>query len=71
MKLMSTAAVAQRLHMTPDNVRYHERQGHLLAIRVECGDNSSMRLYLEEAVAQFEQQRAMRKLARTSRKHHG
>jgi DNA-binding transcriptional MerR regulator len=71
MKLMSTAAVAQRLRLTPDCVRYHERQGHILAITVERGENSCMRLYVEQDIERFEQQREARKqdkIAKRARK---
>lgn len=37
MKLLSTSDVSKILGLTPDSVRYHERQGHLPAQRTLSG----------------------------------
>jgi DNA-binding transcriptional MerR regulator len=67
MKLLTTSAAARLLNMTTDNVRYHERQGHLLALRVERGSGESMRLFVQEDLERFQRQRAAQgKLVRTS-----
>ena len=59
MKLLTTSAAARLLNMTTDNVRYHERQGHLLALRVERGSGASMRLFVQEDIERFQRQRAV------------
>ena len=67
MKLLTTSAAARLLNMTTDNVRYHERQGHLLALRVERGSGEHMRLFVQEDIERFQRQRAAQaKLVRTS-----
>ena len=60
MNLLTTKAVAQMLNLTPDAVRYHERQGHILAIRVERGQGEFMRLFVKEDIERFQRQRAER-----------
>jgi len=64
MDLLTTSAVARILNMTTDNVRYHEREGHLLAIRVQRGSGASMRLFLREEIERFQRQRAPRERAK-------
>ena len=58
MNLLTTKAVAQMLNLTPDAVRYHERQGHILAIKVERGQGEFMRLFGKEDSERFQRQRA-------------
>jgi hypothetical protein len=41
-------------------VRYHERQGHILAIKVERGAGEFMRLFVREDIERFQRQRADR-----------
>jgi DNA-binding transcriptional MerR regulator len=57
MNLMTTKAVAQMLNLTPDAVRYHERLGHILAIRVERGVGEYQRLFVREDIERFQRQR--------------
>jgi DNA-binding transcriptional MerR regulator len=70
MVLLTTLSVAKRLNVKTDAVRYLERTGHLVAIRVERGSGQMQRLFLEEDVLRYqarrdEQQRV--KLARRAR----
>jgi DNA-binding transcriptional MerR regulator len=60
MNLLSTCKVAQMLGMTPDAVRYHERLGHILAIKVDRGPRGPMRLFVLEDIQRFQRQRAER-----------
>ena len=60
MNLLTTKAVAQMLKLTPDAVRYHERHGHILAIKVERGEGEFMRLFVKEDIERFQRQRAAR-----------
>jgi len=64
MDLLTTSAVARLLNMTTDNVRYHERQGNLLAILVERGSGEFMRLFVREDIERFRRQRASREQAK-------
>ena len=57
MELLTTSAAARLLNMTTDTVRYHEREGHLLALRVQRGFGEYMRLFIQEDVERFKQQR--------------
>jgi DNA-binding transcriptional MerR regulator len=61
MELLTTKRVAALLGITPDAVRYHEREGHLLAVKVERGPNEFQRLFLREDVDRFLRQRAARR----------
>ena len=61
---LTTHAVAQKLGLTCDAVRWHERQGHLQSIKVQRSPTSYQRLYFEENVEAFRQQRAAKALAR-------
>jgi DNA-binding transcriptional MerR regulator len=60
MRLLTTQAVAQMLDLTPDAVRYHERRGHILAIKVDRGTTGPMRLFVQEDIERFQRQRAER-----------
>jgi DNA-binding transcriptional MerR regulator len=62
--LLTTKKVAQMLDITSDAVRYHERQGHILAIKVDRGGGDFQRLFLLQDVERFVQQR---KQARTAK----
>jgi hypothetical protein len=48
------------LKLTPDAVRYHERHGHILAIKVERGQGEFMRLFIKEDIERFQRQRTER-----------
>ena len=61
---LTTHAVALRLGLSCDAVRWHERQGHLESIKVERSPTSYQRLYFEENVERFRQKRAAKTLAR-------
>lgn len=69
MDLLTTKKVAQMLDITSDAVRYHERKGHILAIKVDRGGGDFMRLFVKEDIERFQRQRAERNsepLAETS-----
>ena len=68
MELLTTSAAARLLNMTTDNVRYHEREGHLLALRVLRGSGEYMRLFVREDLERFERQREARAQARLVKK---
>ena len=61
---LTTHAVALRLGLTCDAVRWHERQGHLTTIKVERSPGSFQKVYIAEDVERFRQQRAAEALAR-------
>jgi DNA-binding transcriptional MerR regulator len=68
MNLVTTAVAAKILNITPDAVRYHERQGHLIAIKVERGQGGQQqRLFVQEDLERFGRQRAAAALARQTR----
>jgi excisionase family DNA binding protein len=67
MAFLTTQTVAKLLGVTTDNVRYLERTGHLLAIRLERGTGQIQRLFLEEDVQRFQQQREARTQARLAK----
>ena len=46
MNLLTTKKAAAILGLTPDAIRYHERQGHILAIKVDRGEGDFMRLFI-------------------------
>jgi hypothetical protein len=50
---MTTAAVAVKTGLTPDAVRWNERQGYLPAIKIPRGKGADMRLYEEAEVDRF------------------
>ena len=58
MNLLSTHKAALLAQCTPDNIRYHARQGRLLSIKIDQGNGRFERLYLEEDVARFVRERA-------------
>jgi DNA-binding transcriptional MerR regulator len=66
MNLLTTKAVATMLGLTPDAVRWHERQGHILAIRVERGDGEFQRLFVKEDIERFQRQRETARAAKAS-----
>ena len=66
MNLLTTQGAAAILGLTPDAVRYHERQGHILAIKVERGQGEFQRLFVQEDIERFLRQREARELARMS-----
>ena len=61
---LTTHAVALRLGLTCDAVRWHERHGHLLSVKVERSPGSFQKVYMAEDVERFRQQRAAKALAR-------
>ena len=61
---LTTHMVALRLGLTPDAVRWHERNGHLQSIKVQRSPTSYQRLYFEENVEAFRQKREADALAR-------
>ena len=68
MELLTTKRVAALLGLTPDAVRYHEREGHILSIRVERGPGEFQRLFIKEGIERFQRQRAaQRELAATAK----
>jgi DNA-binding transcriptional MerR regulator len=64
MTLLTTKKAAAILGLTPDAVRYHERQGHILAIKVDRGQGEFQRLFVQEDIERFQRQREARDLAR-------
>jgi DNA-binding transcriptional MerR regulator len=66
-EFLTTKAVSLRTGLTPDCIRWHERQGHLLVIKAERSPGSYQRLYLAEDVERFVALRKARKLARAPR----
>jgi DNA-binding transcriptional MerR regulator len=67
MNLVTTAGAAKILPLPPDAVRYHERQGHIVAMRVERGQGGQFqRLFVQEDLERFGRQRAAAALARQS-----
>ena len=55
MAFLTTQTVAKLLGVTPDAVRYLERTGRLLAIKLERGPGQIQRLFLEEDVQRCQQ----------------
>jgi DNA-binding transcriptional MerR regulator len=66
MNLLTTKKAAAILGLTPDAVRYHERQGHILAIKVDRSQGEFQRLFVQEEIERFQRQREARELARDS-----
>jgi DNA-binding transcriptional MerR regulator len=67
MNLLTTNKVAVMLGMSPDGVRYLERTGQLLAIKVDCGYGKTQRLFIQEDIERFQREREQaRELAATS-----
>jgi DNA-binding transcriptional MerR regulator len=58
MNLLTTKKAAAILGLTPDAIRYHERQGHILAIKVDRGEGDFMRLFIREDIERFRRRRA-------------
>jgi DNA-binding transcriptional MerR regulator len=57
MDLLTTKKVAAMLGLTPDAVRYHEREGHIFAIKVDRGGGEFQRLFVREDIERFQRQR--------------
>jgi DNA-binding transcriptional MerR regulator len=57
MNLLTTKTTAQILNLTPETIRYHEKKGHLIAIKVDRGGGDFQRLFLREDVERFQRQR--------------
>ena len=64
---LTTHAVALRLGLTCDAVRWHERHGHLLSVKVERSPGSFQKVYMEEDLERFRQVRAAKARARHAR----
>jgi DNA-binding transcriptional MerR regulator len=64
MNLLTTKKAAALLGLTPDAVRYHARQGHILCIRVERGEGEFQRLFVQDDIERFQRQRALAKSER-------
>jgi len=64
MELWTTRTTAKVLDMTETAVRYHERQGHIFAIKVERGNGEKQRLFFREDVERFKRQREERRQQR-------
>ena len=64
MHLLTTKKAAAMLGLTPDAVRYHERQGHILCIRVDRGQGEFQRLFVQEDIERFQR---LREQARTAK----
>ena len=72
MDLLTTRTVAAMLDMTTEAVRYHEREGHILAIKVERSPGQFQRLFLREDIERFQRQRAaQRELVGAGKAHEG
>jgi DNA-binding transcriptional MerR regulator len=63
-KFLTTKTAAALLGLTADALRYHERLGHVLALKIERGQGQYQRLYVEEDILRFQRQREARALAR-------
>ena len=61
MNLLTTKKAAAILGLTPDALRYHERQGHVLAIKLDRGQAGSQRLFFLEDIERFQRQRELAK----------
>ena len=64
---LTTHGAALRLGLTCEAVRWHERHGRLTTIKVERSPGSYQKIYVEESVERFRQQRAAAALARQAR----
>ena len=64
MSFLTTKAVATQTGLSPDTIRWHERQGNLLALKVERSPGVFMRLFVQEDVERFLRQREAQELAR-------
>jgi hypothetical protein len=60
MGFMTTKAVCLKTGLSADAVRWNERCGRLLAIKVDDGRGSYQRLFMEEDVDRFLKERAKR-----------
>jgi hypothetical protein len=63
MAFLTTKAAAARTGLTTDCIRWHEKHGRLLSIKVERSPGVFMRLFLEEDVERFVRQREQQKKA--------
>jgi DNA-binding transcriptional MerR regulator len=57
MQLHTTQRVATMLGLTCDTVRYHEREGHILAVKLERSPGTFQRLFIKEDIERFQRQR--------------
>ena len=65
MNLLTTKKAAAILGLTPDAVRWHERQGHILAIKVDRGHGEFQRLFVQEDIERFQRLREAKKLEKS------
>lgn len=68
MSFLTTKAVALRAGLTSDAIRWNERHGRLLSIKVDSGHGHYQRLYLEDDVERFIKERAKRMQAKATAK---
>jgi hypothetical protein len=68
MSFLTTKAVALRAGLTSDAIRWNERHGRLLSIKVDSGHGHYQRLYLEEDVERFIKERAKRAQTKAAEK---
>jgi DNA-binding transcriptional MerR regulator len=66
MNLLSTYKAALLVGCTPDNIRYHERCGRLLAIKIDRGNGRFERLYLQEDIERFMREREIASAAKSA-----
>ena len=67
MNLITTKKAAAMLGLTTDALRYHERLGHVRAFRIDRGQGQYQRLFIEEDIQRFQQQRELARVAKTSK----
>jgi hypothetical protein len=68
MAFLTTKAVCLKTGLSADAVRWNERCGRLLAIKVDDGRGSFQRLFMEEDVERFLKERAKRASAKAAAK---
>jgi len=68
MDLITTKMAAAMLGLTPDAIRYHEREGHILAIKIERSPGEFQRLFVKQDIERFQRQRtAQRELVEAAK----
>jgi DNA-binding transcriptional MerR regulator len=68
MRLLTTHSVAHRFAVTTATVRYWAKTGKLLVLEVERGPGQIQRLFFEEDVLRFKQQREQARTAKIREK---
>ena len=64
MAYLTTRGAAERLGISADGVRWLEKRGRLMAIKVSSGHGHFQRLYLEESIERYRKEREHAALAR-------